>query len=84
MNSRTQGSGTAAARQSGPVVVCVSTSVWELNCLVRPEGKRLNSQFNSLGDEELNALFDSLEEWERQLAQLDSKSLRCDDEHFTP
>ncbi len=52
--------------------------------MARPEGKRLNSQFNSLGDEELNALFDSLEEWERQLAQLDSKSLRCDDEHFTP
>lgn len=52
--------------------------------MVRPEGKGLNPQFNSLSAEELKNLFDSLEEWERHLAQLDSKSLRCVDEHFKP
>lgn len=52
--------------------------------LVRLEGKSSNSQFDSLEPEELNALFDSLQEWERHLAQLDSKSLRCVDEHFKP
>jgi hypothetical protein len=52
--------------------------------MVRPEGKGLNPQFNSLGPKELNALFDSLQEWERHLAQLDRKSLRCVDEHFRP
>lgn len=35
-----------------------------------------------LTGEELNSLFDALEVWERHLAQLDSKSLRCVDEHF--
>ena len=52
--------------------------------MVRQEGKGLNCQFNSLSDEEWSNLFDTLEEWERYLAQLDSKSLRCDDEHFRP
>ena len=52
--------------------------------MVRPEGKSSNSQFDSLEPEELIKLFNSLEDWERQLAQLDSKSLRCDDEHFRP
>jgi len=52
--------------------------------LVRPTGKGLNSQFNSLSAEEWSQLFDTLEQWERYLAQLDSKSLRCDDEHFRP
>lgn len=52
--------------------------------MVRLEGKSSNSQFDSLKPEELNALFDSLQEWERHLAQLDSKSLRCVDEHFKP
>lgn len=52
--------------------------------LVRQEGKGLNCQFNSLSDEEWSNLFDTLEEWERYLAQLDSKSLRCEDEHFRP
>jgi hypothetical protein len=52
--------------------------------MVRPEGKRSNSQFDSLSDQELSALFASLEEWERQLAQLDSPSLRCENEHFRP
>ncbi len=55
-----------------------------LRDMVRPEGKGLNPQFNSLSAEELKNLFDSLEEWERYLAQLDSKSLRCVDEHFRP
>lgn len=55
------------------------------NCeMVRQEGKGLNCQFNSLSDEEWSNLFDTLEEWERYLAQVDSKSLRCDDEHFRP
>lgn len=52
--------------------------------MVHQEGKGLNCQFNSLSDEEWSNLFDTLEEWERYLAQLDSKSLRCDDEHFRP
>lgn len=52
--------------------------------MVRQEGKGLNCQFNSLSDEEWSNLFDTFEEWERYLAQLDSKSLRCDDEHFRP
>ena len=52
--------------------------------MVRPEGNGLNYQFNPLGDEEWCMLFDTLEEWEHYLAQLDSKSLRCDDEHFRP
>lgn len=50
--------------------------------MVRQEGKGLNPQFNSLSDEEWSILFDTLEEWERYFAQLDLKSLRCDDEHF--
>ena len=37
-----------------------------------------------LQGDSLNSLFNSLEEWERHLAQLDSKSLRCVDEHFRP
>lgn len=52
--------------------------------MVRQEGKGLNPQFNSLSAEELKTLFDALEAWERHLAQLDSKSLRCIDEHFKP
>ena len=52
--------------------------------MVRPTGNGLNSQFNSLSAEEWSQLFDTLEQWERYLAQLDSKSLRCDDEHFRP
>lgn len=52
--------------------------------MVRQEGKGLNRQFNSLSDEEWGLLFSTLEEWESSLAQLDSKSLRCDDEHFRP
>ena len=52
--------------------------------MVRPEGKGLNPQFNSLSDTELSALFEALEDWERQLARLDSESLRCDHEHLTP
>lgn len=51
--------------------------------LVRPEEKSSNSQFDAPGPEELMKLFNSLKDWERQLAQLDPKSLRCDDEHFT-
>ncbi len=50
--------------------------------LVRPTGKGLNSQFNSLSAEEWSQLFNTLEQWERHLAQLDSESLRCDHEHF--
>ena len=34
--------------------------------------------------ETLNSLFDELEAWERHLARLDSKSLECDHDHFTP
>ena len=52
--------------------------------MVRLEGERLNPRFNSLSENELSALFEALEDWERQLAQLDSPSLRCDDEHLTP
>ena len=52
--------------------------------MVRQEGNGMNCQFNSLSDEEWSNLFDTLEEWERYLAQLDSKSLRCYDEHFRP
>jgi len=52
--------------------------------MVRPKGKGLNSQFNSLSDEELSVLFETLEEWEYHLARIDSPSLRCDDEHFRP
>lgn len=52
--------------------------------MVRPEGKSLNPRFNSFSENELSTLFEALEDWERQLAQLDSQSLRCDDEHFTP
>lgn len=42
------------------------------------------SEMVQLQGDSLNSLFNSLEEWERHLAQLDSKSLRCVDEHFTP
>ena len=49
--------------------------------MVQREGKGLNSQFN-LSDEELNALFDALEQWEYHLARLDPKGLRCEHEHF--
>ena len=52
--------------------------------MVRSQGNGLNRQFNPLADEEWIILFDTLEEWERYLAQLDSKSLRCVDEHFRP
>ncbi len=52
--------------------------------MVRSQGKGLNRQFNPLADEEWIVLFDTLEKWERYLAQLDSKSLRCNDEHFRP
>jgi hypothetical protein len=31
-----------------------------------------------------NFLFKTLEQWERDLARLDSESLRCDHEHLTP
>ena len=50
--------------------------------MVQREGKGLNSQFDSLGSEELNQLFETLEEWERHLALVDSQSLRCANEHF--
>lgn len=52
--------------------------------MVRQAGKGLNPQFNSLSAEEIKTLFDALEAWERHLAQLDPKSLRCVDEHFRP
>ncbi len=37
-----------------------------------------------LEGEELNSLFETLEEWEHHLAQLDFDSLRCDDDEFAP
>jgi hypothetical protein len=37
-----------------------------------------------LEGEQLNSLIHALEEWERYLAQLDSKSLRCVDVHLSP
>lgn len=52
--------------------------------MVRPMQKGLNSQFNSLSAEEWALLFKTLEQWERDLAQLDLESLRCMDEHFRP
>ncbi|MDT8329068.1 MAG: hypothetical protein RQ750_17130 [Roseovarius sp.] len=48
--------------------------------MVRPKGKGLNGQFNSLSAEEWILLFETLEQWERYLAQLDPKSLRCIDD----
>ncbi|MDB2579562.1 hypothetical protein N9Y00_11155, partial [Tateyamaria sp.] len=38
--------------------------------MVRLEGKSSNSQFDSLGPGELNALFDSLQEWERHTEKM--------------
>jgi len=32
----------------------------------------------------LNSLFDTLQEWERHLAQLDHDGLRCGDDQFKP
>jgi hypothetical protein len=52
--------------------------------MMRPAQKGLNSQFNSLSAEEWTLLFNTLERWEHDLAQLDLKSLRCVDEHFRP
>lgn len=52
--------------------------------MVRPTQKGLNSQFNSLSAEEWTLLFNTLERWERDLAQLNLESLRCVDEHFRP
>ncbi len=37
-----------------------------------------------LEGDSLNSLFDALQEWERHLALLDSKSLRCENDTFTP
>lgn len=37
-----------------------------------------------LEGEQLNSLIHALEEWERHLAQLDSKSLRCVDVKLIP
>lgn len=37
-----------------------------------------------LEGESLNSLFETLEQWERHLAQLDFKNLRCDDDEFAP
>lgn len=37
-----------------------------------------------LEGEQLNSLIHALEEWERHLAQLDSKSLRCADVKLIP
>jgi hypothetical protein len=37
-----------------------------------------------LQGEQLNSLIHALEEWERYLEQLDSKSLRCVDVHLSP
>jgi hypothetical protein len=37
-----------------------------------------------LEGEQLNSLIHALEEWERHLAQLDSKSLRCVDVKIIP
>jgi len=34
--------------------------------------------------ESLNSVFDELEAWERHLARLDSKSLRCENDDFAP
>lgn len=68
--------------QIGMLGHCIRSSKW--GKMVRQEGNGLNCQFNSLSDEEWSNLFDTLEEWERYLAQLDSKSLRCEDEHFRP
>lgn len=33
---------------------------------------------------DLNTFFDTLQEWERHLAQLDHKGLRCGRERFKP
>ena len=76
--------------RNGPVAKCAMASDAFFSRdddeikVVRPKGKGLNSQFNSLSDEELSVLFETLEEWEYHLARIDSKSLRCDDEHFRP
>ena len=59
-----------------------SANGWSFEGVVRSQGNGLNGQFNPLADEEWIVLFETLEEWERYLAQLDSKSLRCDDCHF--
>ncbi len=37
-----------------------------------------------LEGEELNSLFEALEEWEYHLARLDSKRLRCENDEFAP
>lgn len=37
-----------------------------------------------LEGESSNTLFEVLSEWERHLAQLDHKGLRCDDDQFKP
>ncbi|MEM9231328.1 MAG: hypothetical protein AAGB10_17160, partial [Pseudomonadota bacterium] len=52
------------------------------NKMVRSSGKRLNSQFDSLTDEEITLLFETLELWEYHLVRSDMPSLECDDEHF--
>ncbi len=44
----------------------------------------MNSQFDSLSPEELNKLFETLQEWKYHLARLDPECLRCEDEHFRP
>ena len=52
--------------------------------MVRRKGKRLNSQFDSLTDEEITLLFETLELWEYHLVRSDMPSLECHDEHFRP
>jgi hypothetical protein len=44
----------------------------------------LKSEMVQLEGEQLNFLIHALEEWERHLAQLDSKSLRCADVKLIP
>lgn len=46
--------------------------------------RRVTRATARLDGETSNTLFETLEEWERHLAQLDSLSLRCDDEYFRP
>ena len=52
--------------------------------MVRSSGKRLNSQFDSLTDEEIALLFETLELCEYHLVRSDMPSLECDEEHFRP